>query len=154
MSPMSNFRYVDFYDVPRTIVLRFQDRWFRLQSAFNDELDEYEREYSIYPLPDSFEPVQSGSPWKFLEELELNCIAKVPVNSVQFDRTKRRNSKRPSCCKRYSARTLVMPLGTPKCRESTTKLIQKNSKIVLLGASLYIQRLTAIAFSQFRTALN
>jgi hypothetical protein len=41
-------------------------------------------------LPDSFEPVQSGSPWKFLEELELNCIAKVPVNSVQFDSTKRK----------------------------------------------------------------
>ena len=90
MSPMTNFRYVDFYDVPRTIVLRFQNRWFLLQSAFNDELDEYEKEYSIYPLPDSFEPVQSRSPWKFLEELELNCIAKVPVNSVQFDRTKRK----------------------------------------------------------------
>jgi len=39
MSPMTNFRYVDFYDVPRTIVLRFQNRWFLLQSAFNDELD-------------------------------------------------------------------------------------------------------------------
>jgi hypothetical protein len=90
MSSMTNFRYVDFYDVPRTIVLRFQNRWFLLQSAFNDELDEYEKEYSIYLLPDSFEPVQSGSPWKFLEELELNCIAKVPVNSVQFDSTKRK----------------------------------------------------------------
>ena len=90
MSPMTNFRYADFYDVPRTIVLRFQDRLFLLQSAFNDELDEYEKEYSIYPLPDSFESVQGGDFWKFLEELELNCIAKVPVNSVQFDRTKRK----------------------------------------------------------------
>ena len=90
MSPMTSFLYVDFYDVPRTIVLRFQNRWFLLQSTFNDELDEYEQEYSIHPLPDSFEPVQSGSPWKFLGGLELNCVAKVPITSVQFDRTKRK----------------------------------------------------------------
>ena len=90
MSPMTNFRYVEFHDVPRTIVLRFQDRWFLLQSAFNDELDEYENEYSIYPLPNSFEPIQGGGSWKFLEELELNCIAKVPVNAVQFDCTRRK----------------------------------------------------------------
>jgi hypothetical protein len=87
---MTDFRYVDFYDVPRTILLRFQNKWLLLQSAFDEKLDEYENEYCIYPLPDSFEPVQSGSPWKFLEELELNCIARVPVNSVQFDSTKRK----------------------------------------------------------------
>ena len=62
MSPMTKFRYVDFYDVPRTIVLCFQNRCFLLQSAFNDELDEYEKEYSIYPLPDSFERSRAGLP--------------------------------------------------------------------------------------------
>jgi translation initiation factor 2 beta subunit (eIF-2beta)/eIF-5 len=93
---MTDFRYVDFYEFPRTIVLRVRNRWFLLPSAFNDELDEYENEYFIYPLPDSFEPVQSGTPWKFLEELELKCIAKVPVKSVQFDGTKRRKRSKSS----------------------------------------------------------
>ena len=42
------------HHVPRTIVLCFQNRWFLLQSAFNDELDEYEKEYSIpCPTPSS-----------------------------------------------------------------------------------------------------
>ncbi len=41
---MTDFRYVDFYEFPRTIVLRVRNRWFLLQSAFNDELDEYENE--------------------------------------------------------------------------------------------------------------
>jgi hypothetical protein len=90
MSPMTPFRYVDFYDVPRTIVLRTQGRWLLLQSAFDEELDDYEREYSVYSLPDSFEPPENGSSWKFIEELEAERIGKVPVDSIQFDNTKRK----------------------------------------------------------------
>ena len=90
MGAMTAFRYVDFYDVPHTLILRYQARWLLLLSAFNEELDNYEKEYSVYALPDSFEPPESGGSWRFIEELELNCIAKVPVESVQFDSTKRK----------------------------------------------------------------
>jgi len=90
MSLMIPFRYVDFYDVPRTLILRIHDRWLLLQSAFDEELDDYEKEYSVYYLPDSFKPPEDSSSWEFIEELKLECIGKVPVDSIQFDNTKRK----------------------------------------------------------------
>jgi hypothetical protein len=87
---MTPFQYVDFYDVPRTIVLRVHGRWLLLRSAFDERADEYETEYSVYPLPGSFEPIPEGVPWKFLDEIELRCIGKISVREVQFDPSKRK----------------------------------------------------------------
>ncbi len=47
---MVPFRYVDYYDVPRTIALRYKGKLFLLQSAFDDKLDEYPDNYSVYEL--------------------------------------------------------------------------------------------------------
>lgn len=87
---MTPFQYVDFYDVPRSIVLRVHGRWFLLRSAFDETADDYETEYSVYPLPESFKPIPEGLPWKFLDEIELRCIGKIPVRAVQFDSSKRK----------------------------------------------------------------
>jgi hypothetical protein len=62
MSSMTTFRYVDFYDVPHTIVLRFQNRWFLRQSAFNDELDDYERSIPSIPCPTPSSRSRAGLP--------------------------------------------------------------------------------------------
>jgi len=86
---MTPFQYVDFYDVPRTIVLLVRGKWILLQSTFNEELDDYEAEYSVYRLPSSFQPPPAGSKWDFLEQ-ELVCVGKIPVREVQFDESKRR----------------------------------------------------------------
>ena len=45
-----------FYDVPRTIILLVRKKWILLQSAFDEDLDDYAPEYSVYLLPSSFEP--------------------------------------------------------------------------------------------------
>jgi hypothetical protein len=60
-----------------------------LQSAFNEELDDYEAEYSVYRLPSSFQPPHAGAKWDFLEQ-ELVCVGKISVREVQFDESKRR----------------------------------------------------------------
>jgi hypothetical protein len=86
---MTPFAYVEFYDVPRNIILLVRKKWILLQSAFNEELDEYEPDYSVYQLPSSFEPPPAGGRWDFLEH-ELTLLGKIPVQEVEFDPTKRR----------------------------------------------------------------
>lgn len=86
---MTPFQYVEFYDLPRTIIVPVRGKWMLLQSVFNEELDAYEAEYSVYRLPSSFQPPQVESKWDFLGQ-ELACIGKIPVRDVQFDATNRR----------------------------------------------------------------
>ena len=68
------FKYVDFWDVPRLILVRYRGKPFLLDSDFDEALDEY---------PDN------GS-WKFLENVSLTPVGNLPVCDVHFDRTKRR----------------------------------------------------------------
>jgi len=68
------FKYVDFWDVPRLILVRYRGKPFLLDSDFDEALDEY---------PDN------GS-WKFLENVSLTPVGSLPVCDVHFDRTKRR----------------------------------------------------------------
>jgi hypothetical protein len=93
---MVPFRYVDFYDVPRCIVVRCQGRLFLLQSAFNCELDEYPDSYSVYALPELVEDSLKGSSWEFLESIPMNCIGQIRIDRVRFDPSKRK-ALDPSC---------------------------------------------------------
>jgi hypothetical protein len=86
---MTPFTYAEFYDVPRLIILLVREKWILLDSAFNEDVDEYEPEYSVYQLPSSFEPPTKGASWKFLEETERILLGKIPVQEVEFDTTKR-----------------------------------------------------------------
>ena len=96
MSDMVPFRYVDFYDVPRTIVVRYRSTLFLLQSAFDEKLDEYPAVYSVYFLPESVEDSLKRSSWKFLETTAVDCIGQLQIDSVRFDTTKRK-ALDPSC---------------------------------------------------------
>ena len=60
MANMISFQYVDFYDVPRCIALPYRERLFLLQSAFDENLDDYPSNYSIYVLPDSVKDSLAG----------------------------------------------------------------------------------------------
>jgi|SRR5215469_18965641 hypothetical protein len=87
---MVPFRYVEFYDVPRLIALRYKGKLLLLQSAFNDTLDGYPNVYSVYELPDSTEALLAARSWNFLEHMTLSSIGEIPVSSVKFDSTKRK----------------------------------------------------------------
>jgi hypothetical protein len=87
---MVPFRYVEFYDVPRTIVLRHRGKLLLLQSAFDDKLDDYPDNYSVYELADSAETSLDNGSWLFLKSATTACIGQIPVNSVRFDDTRRK----------------------------------------------------------------
>ena len=87
---MVPFRYVEFYDVPRLIALRYRGRLLLLQSAFSDTLDDYSNLYSVYELPESAEPLLDTGSWLFLEQTALTSIGEIPVSAVKFDSTKRK----------------------------------------------------------------
>ncbi len=86
---MTPFKYIDFYDVPRNITILVRKKWILLQSAFNEDLDDFDPDYSVYKLPSSFEPPHKWSSWDFLKQ-ELEYLGKIPVREVKFDATKRR----------------------------------------------------------------
>ena len=87
---MVPFRYVEFYDVPRVVALRYRGKLLLLQSAFSDRLDEYPNVYSVYELPESAEPLLAAGSWGFLEHSALSSIGEIPVSAVKFDSTKRK----------------------------------------------------------------
>ena len=91
MKQMIPFVYVDFYDVPRTIALRYKDRMLLLLSAFDEKADEYEQNYSVYTLPQSAEEALTRGSWKFIEEPGLTHLGQIAVQSIRFDSTRRKS---------------------------------------------------------------
>jgi len=87
---MVPFRYIEFYDVPRAIVLRHKGKLLLLDSAFDHKLDDYPDCYSVYELPESVEALQAKGSWLFLENTKLSCLGQIPVKAVRFDSTKRK----------------------------------------------------------------
>lgn len=87
MGDMVPFRFGSYYDVPRTIVVRYRELLVLLRSDFDDILDEYPDIYSVYVLPDSVEESLKRSSWEFLGSI-TNCIGCIPVKSVTFDPSK------------------------------------------------------------------
>jgi hypothetical protein len=89
-TPMTPFQYIDFYDFPRTIAIKHKGTFFLLQSAFDENHDDYEKTYTIYALPDSVETHLAQRSWKFLEELPAHHLGQIPIESVRFDPTRRK----------------------------------------------------------------
>ena len=87
---MVPFRYVEFYDVPRLIALRYRSKLLLLRSVFSDMLDEYPDLCSVYELPESTEPLLATGSWKFLEQTAMDSIGEIPVSAVKFDSMKRK----------------------------------------------------------------
>ena len=84
------FRYVEFCDVPRIILLMYKNRLFLLSSFFDEEADEYEDTYTVDELPASLEKQVSQS-WQAIEPyLRAEPLASIPVKEIRFDETKRK----------------------------------------------------------------
>ncbi|HVU46480.1 MAG TPA: hypothetical protein VHD85_10160 [Terracidiphilus sp.] len=88
MAEMIPIRYGGYWDVPRYIVLHYRGMLLYLRSAFDEELDDYPANYSVYKLPATVEAsVQEGS-WDFLNNPDITYIGEIPVGQVPFDETK------------------------------------------------------------------
>lgn len=89
---MVPFKYVDFYDVPRLIMFRYQDHLFLLASYFDEDKDDHDENYSIELLPSWVEQKIADSSWKVLED-DIDgrrLLGEIPVKDVVFDQTIRR----------------------------------------------------------------
>jgi hypothetical protein len=90
MNDMTPFQYVEFYDVPRCIALRYKKMLFLLQSAFDEALDDYPASYSVYLLPESVEDSLKKGSWEFIRSTPMTCMGSVKVAEVVFDSSKRK----------------------------------------------------------------
>jgi hypothetical protein len=90
MAEMTPFRYGGFYDVPRCLSLRYRERRFLLQSAFDEDLDEYPTDYAVYIVPESVDDSQALCTPEFLSNTPMACIGQIPIDQVTFDPSKRK----------------------------------------------------------------
>ena len=90
MAEMTPFRYGGFYDVPRCLSLRYRGKRFLLQSAFDENLDEYPDEYSVYVVPELSDDAQPVCTPEFLRNTPMACIGTIPINQVTFDPSMRK----------------------------------------------------------------
>ena len=82
------FRYCDFYDVPRLIAFEWRGSFFVIQSAFDEALDEYPDEYKVYAAPEGINSIDDS--FHAIEKGTLRYLGKVPINAIGFDPTKRK----------------------------------------------------------------
>ena len=83
-----DFIYGGFYDVPRRILLQTPDgRRLLLDCGFDEALDDYPAQYTVYVLPEDVD--MSGS-WAAIPDTRFSLLGTVPVVDVRLDATKRR----------------------------------------------------------------
>jgi hypothetical protein len=89
---MVPFKYFDFWDVPRWIMLTYMGHLFWLASYFDDDRDDYDENYSIELLPNWVEQeIESSRSVNVLADAEgRRLLGKVPVKDIIFDSTKRK----------------------------------------------------------------
>lgn len=84
------FRYGGFWDVPRSILLRYREKTLLLRSPFDESVDEYPSVYSVYQVPDVISQSVLGGDWALLDGADLRFVGEIPISTVAFDPTKRR----------------------------------------------------------------
>jgi hypothetical protein len=90
MAEMTPFKWGWFDDVPRCISLRYKGKGFVLQSRFDDDLEEYPDEYSVYVVPELTDDSQPVCTPEFLSNTPMACIGQIAINQVVFDPSKRK----------------------------------------------------------------
>ncbi|HEY2858847.1 MAG TPA: hypothetical protein VGJ21_10555 [Terracidiphilus sp.] len=86
---MTPFSYGGFYDVPRYLALRHRGKQFLLQSAFDDDLDEYPKDYSVYVVHESGDDSPLACSPELLK-MPMTFVGRIPIGQVAFDSTKRK----------------------------------------------------------------
>ena len=89
MGAMVPFQYGEFWDVPRYLTFRYRERAFYLQSEFDDDLDDYPKNYSVYIIDESVADSAAQGSWEFRDKKQMSLIGEVLVADVRFDPSKR-----------------------------------------------------------------
>ena len=90
MTEMMPFTYGEFYDVPRSLIFRYKDRFVLLKSSFDEEIDEYPDNYEVYVVSDSAETFLNTEPWDATNWATKTHIGQVPITQIEFDESRRK----------------------------------------------------------------
>jgi hypothetical protein len=82
-------RYRDFYDFPRAFVVERSGDLLLFDCPFNDALDDYEAEFTVFQVKNEFRAKVDELSWQELRRY-ATCVGVVPTEAVRFDETKRR----------------------------------------------------------------
>ncbi len=85
--------YRGFHDVPRMFCVRLNDAYLVFESAFSDELDEYEDTFAIKRV---VEPGELSADEILERAASLEVVARVLVNQELFDPTGRVRVRLPA----------------------------------------------------------
>jgi len=81
--------YRGFYDIPRTFVTKWRNKLLLFDGHFDENLDDYPDNYSVYELPPALEDRLRTESWENLADLG-RFVGRVPVSDVSFDKTRRK----------------------------------------------------------------
>jgi hypothetical protein len=82
-------KYFSFWDVPRTFAFERGGKVYVLTSEFDDDLDGYLDDYEVFVVS-GIENLSVVSDWKSVKSLPRTSLGRVPVASVQFDKSHRK----------------------------------------------------------------
>lgn len=85
-----NIRYREFYDFPRMFVADLPGYSVLFDGSFDDTLDDYPPEYTLYLLPPLRDDELGGS-WAHLADRATKSLGRIPTASVVFDATRRKS---------------------------------------------------------------
>src|SRR5947208_1459394 len=82
-------RYLGFWDVPRNFLVRHAGELYLFDCPFDEKLDDYPDAYTVYVLPEMSRE-QIDEDWAGLPNKALRKVGVIPIASVRFDPTKRK----------------------------------------------------------------
>ncbi|MGE5183665.1 MAG: hypothetical protein ACM31C_16450 [Acidobacteriota bacterium] len=83
-----DFVYREFYDVPRSIIVKLPDGLLLLECRFLEDADAYADHYDAFLLPPEVD--LSGS-WTDLSRWATRALGSIAVEHVELDETRRRS---------------------------------------------------------------
>jgi hypothetical protein len=92
MKEWTPIKYRGFHDVPRIFLATHGQVTYLFSCPFDDELDDYPSVYRVYVMP-NLSAAELETNWELLFEKARSFIAEIPVASVQFDTTRRKEMK-------------------------------------------------------------
>jgi len=81
--------YREFSDVPRAVVVSDGQNTYLFDCPFDEMRDDYAPDYEVYVMPSLSRAELSGS-WVSFPQRAVRLLGRVPVSSVRFDETRRR----------------------------------------------------------------
>lgn len=89
MTEKLKIEYRDFYDVPRIFITSYAGRHFLFDCPFDNALDDYPVSFDVFLMRPLSEAELKGS-WEHLRDHAIRFLGQVPVDSVKFDATLRK----------------------------------------------------------------